>query len=93
MNVDFIDIYIVAVMEKQRTEGIYSFDRKHLKRFQNINRLEPWPKSKADESEGRERRVLCLCISWIFQFGASLTDRVKICEVESSPSEAVTVNA
>lgn len=40
-NVDFIDGYIVALMEKLGIRGIYSFDKKHLSRFASVQRLEP----------------------------------------------------
>ena len=32
-NVDFIDAYIVALMEKLKISDIYSFDKKHLARI------------------------------------------------------------
>jgi predicted nucleic-acid-binding protein len=40
-NIDFIDGYIAAVMEKQGITELYSFDRKHISRLNNINRREP----------------------------------------------------
>jgi len=40
-NVDFIDAYIVALMEKLKISDIYSFDKKHLARINTINRIEP----------------------------------------------------
>ena len=40
-NIDFIDGYIAAVMEKQRITELYSFDRKHISRIQSITRKEP----------------------------------------------------
>ncbi|MCF8053422.1 MAG: type II toxin-antitoxin system VapC family toxin [Desulfobacterales bacterium] len=40
-KVDFIDGYIVALMEKLDISGIYSFDKKHLSRFTLIQRIEP----------------------------------------------------
>ena len=40
-NIDFVDAYIVALMEKQGITGIYSFDKKHLERIKSIQRLEP----------------------------------------------------
>ena len=40
-NIDFVDAYIVAVMEKYKIAGIYSFDKKHLDRIAQITRLEP----------------------------------------------------
>lgn len=40
-NIDFVDAYIVAVMEKYKIAGIYSFDKKHLDRLTQITRLEP----------------------------------------------------
>lgn len=40
-NIDFVDAYIVAVMEKYKIAGIYSFDKKHLDRITQITRLEP----------------------------------------------------
>jgi len=41
LNVDFIDGYIAALMEKMGIEGLYTFDRKHISRLQGIQRLEP----------------------------------------------------
>ncbi|KAF0221062.1 MAG: PilT domain-containing [Geobacteraceae bacterium] len=40
-NIDFIDGYIAAVMEKQGITELYSFDRKHISRIQAIIRKEP----------------------------------------------------
>jgi len=40
-NIDFVDAYIAALMEKQGITDIYSFDRKHLSRVKSINRKEP----------------------------------------------------
>lgn len=40
-NVDFVDAYIVALMQKQNITGIYSFDKKHLDRIMHVTRLEP----------------------------------------------------
>lgn len=40
-NIDFIDGYIAAVMEKQGITELYSFDRKHVFRLKAINRKEP----------------------------------------------------
>ena len=40
-NIDFIDGYIAAVMEKRKITDIYSFDKKHLGRIKTITRREP----------------------------------------------------
>jgi predicted nucleic acid-binding protein len=40
-GVDFIDGYIVALMERHGLTGLYSFDKKHLGRFGGIERKEP----------------------------------------------------
>ena len=40
-NIDFIDGYIVAVMEHQRVDEIFSYDKKHLSRITGIKRKEP----------------------------------------------------
>jgi len=40
-NIDFVDAYIVALMQKRGIAGIYSFDKKHLDRITPITRLEP----------------------------------------------------
>ncbi len=40
-NVDFIDGYIAAVMEKQGIKELYSFDRKHVSGIEAISRREP----------------------------------------------------
>lgn len=41
LNVDFIDGYIAAIMEKMGIRNLYTFDRKHISRLQGIQRLEP----------------------------------------------------
>ncbi|MEA3436025.1 MAG: type II toxin-antitoxin system VapC family toxin [Thermodesulfobacteriota bacterium] len=40
-NIDFIDAYIVSLMNKLNISSIYSFDKNHLKRIKSIKRLEP----------------------------------------------------
>jgi len=40
-NIDFIDGYIAAVMEKKKIDTIFSYDKKHLSRIQSVNRKEP----------------------------------------------------
>jgi len=40
-NIDFVDAYIVALMQKHKITGIYSFDKKHLDRITHDTRLEP----------------------------------------------------
>ena len=40
-NIDFIDGYIAAVMEKQGITELYSFDRKHISRLSSISHKEP----------------------------------------------------
>ena len=40
-NIDFVDAYIAALMEKQGIKDIYSYDRKHLSRVTTIQRKEP----------------------------------------------------
>ncbi len=40
-NIDFIDGYIAAVMEKMGITELYSFDRKHISRIKTISRQEP----------------------------------------------------
>jgi len=41
LNIDFVDGYIAAVMEKQGIEELYSFDQKHASRLTGIRRREP----------------------------------------------------
>jgi predicted nucleic-acid-binding protein len=41
LNIDFVDGYIAAVMEKQDIEELYSFDKKHASRLKGISRREP----------------------------------------------------
>jgi predicted nucleic acid-binding protein len=40
-NIDFIDGYIVAVMERYKVNEIFSYDKKHLTRIKAIHRKEP----------------------------------------------------
>lgn len=40
-NIDFVDGYIAAVMEKQGITELFSFDRKHISRIKAISRREP----------------------------------------------------
>lgn len=40
-NIDFIDGYIAAVMEKHGITELYSFDKKHISRIKTISRKEP----------------------------------------------------
>jgi predicted nucleic-acid-binding protein len=40
-NIDIVDGYIAALMEKMHIDDIYSYDRKHLARMENIKRIEP----------------------------------------------------
>jgi len=40
-RIDFIDGYIVAVMEKQGITDLYSYDRKHISCLKQIRRREP----------------------------------------------------
>ena len=40
-NIDFIDGYIAAVMERHQVNEIFSYDKKHLARIKTIRRREP----------------------------------------------------
>ncbi|OGQ86293.1 MAG: hypothetical protein A2512_04945 [Deltaproteobacteria bacterium RIFOXYD12_FULL_56_24] len=40
-NIDFVDGYIIAVMERHKVSEIFSYDKKHLSRFKAIQRVEP----------------------------------------------------
>lgn len=40
-NIDFVDGYIAAVMEKHGISDLYSYDRKHISRLRTIKRKEP----------------------------------------------------
>lgn len=40
-NIDFIDGYIAAVMERHKVSEIFSYDKKHLARIKAIERREP----------------------------------------------------
>lgn len=40
-NIDFIDGYIAAVMERRNITEIFSYDKKHLARLTAITRTEP----------------------------------------------------
>lgn len=41
LNIDFIDGYIAAVMDKMKITDIYSFDKKHISRIRELKRIEP----------------------------------------------------
>lgn len=41
LNIDFIDGYIAAVMERHNVTEIFSYDKKHLARIKAIQRKEP----------------------------------------------------
>ncbi len=40
-NVDIVDGYIAALMEKLNIAEVYSYDRKHLSRLESLKRREP----------------------------------------------------
>ncbi|MEA1946048.1 MAG: PIN domain-containing protein [Thermodesulfobacteriota bacterium] len=40
-NIDFVDGYIAAVMDKRKISDIYSYDKKHLTRIKSIKRKQP----------------------------------------------------
>jgi len=40
-NIDFVDGYIAAIMEKSDIGEIFSFNRRHLQRLGHLKRLEP----------------------------------------------------
>ena len=40
-NIDFIDGYIVAVMDSHNVSEIFSYDKKHISRIAAIQRKEP----------------------------------------------------
>lgn len=40
-NIDFIDAHIIAYMQANRIETLYSFDKRHLSEIGGIHRLEP----------------------------------------------------
>ena len=40
-NIDFVDGYIAAVMDKHKISDIYSYDKKHLLRIKSIKRKQP----------------------------------------------------
>jgi predicted nucleic acid-binding protein len=40
-NIDFIDGYIVAVMDRHKVTEIFSYDKKHQTRIASIKRKEP----------------------------------------------------
>lgn len=40
-NIDIVDGYIAALMEKLNITDIYSFDRKHLSRIDSLKQIEP----------------------------------------------------
>lgn len=41
MNVDIVDAHIAALMKKMNITDVFSFDRKHLSRISDLNRIEP----------------------------------------------------
>lgn len=40
-NIDIVDGYIAALMEKLNITDVYSFDRKNLSRLKSLKRIEP----------------------------------------------------
>lgn len=42
-NIDFIDGYVAAVMQRHRVQTVFSFDKKHFDRIKGINRIEELP--------------------------------------------------
>ena len=40
-NIDIVDGYIAAIMEKLNITDVYSFDRKDLSRIERLKRIEP----------------------------------------------------
>ena len=40
-NMDIVDGYVAALMEKLNITDVYSFDRKHLSRLDSLKRIEP----------------------------------------------------
>ncbi|MBI5190999.1 MAG: type II toxin-antitoxin system VapC family toxin [Nitrospirae bacterium] len=40
-GIDFVDAYIAAYMEGKGIKGLYSFDKKHMKRVGGITLMEP----------------------------------------------------
>ena len=40
-NIDFVDAYIISFMRSRNMTRIYSYDKKHLSKFKDIERLEP----------------------------------------------------
>lgn len=41
MNVDIVDAHIAALMKKMNITDVFSFDRKHLSRISDLNRIVP----------------------------------------------------
>ena len=41
LNIDFIDGYIAAIMDKMKITELYSFDKKHISRIKELKRIEP----------------------------------------------------
>lgn len=41
VNIDFVDGYIAAVMNRKKITEIFSYDKKHLSRIESIQRREP----------------------------------------------------
>ena len=40
INIDFIDGYIAAVMDRMKITDIYSFDKKDISRIRELKRIE-----------------------------------------------------
>lgn len=40
-NIDFVDAYIISFMRSRSITRLYSYDKKHLSKFTDIERLEP----------------------------------------------------
>ncbi len=48
-SIDFIDAYIIGYMRFKGLTRLYSYDKKHLSKFEGIQRMEPEPKAPREK--------------------------------------------
>jgi len=55
-SIDFIDAYIIGYMRSKGLAKLYSYDKKHLSKFEDIKRIEPEPKALREKDSPNPER-------------------------------------